>query len=438
MPGTMPAPEIDPILARKFTPRYLAALIGAALGILVIGSALRPPKPASGAVTPPTQTEMRRLQRLAERRDLETMASHFAGIAADVGRSVLRVETGSQSGIVWSPNLVVGAGQSGPASDSVTLLAESGATLASLRVIGGPDLPLAAFQVSSRLTPTARRGTNAPELRTGEWLVAVWRDEGGQAFTPGHYVETLPIRCGGLSAHELSISLDLSPQMAGAGLFDLDGALVGVVLPCEERHAALNIESVIAALAHGGSVEGRLVARYGLRVVPLEEAIRSHFRTDAGVLVSEVWTGFAAELIGLRPGDVIVGVDGNPVGSPEDLKGLLDPTERGEVVLEVWRARRSREVRLSVGVVEAPGEISRGEPGLGLGLAAPGAGFTIGPIVAGSPAAAAGIREGDLLLRVDFLTPRSALEAQRALSRKGQPVFLEIQRGTRRFGALLG
>ena len=134
--------------------------------------------------------------------------------------------------------------------------------------------------------------------------------------------------------------------MAGAGLFDLDEALVAVVLPCDGRYAALSPESVTLGLAQGRSLEGRLRALYGLRVVPLDDAVRTHLGAESGVLVSEVWTGFAGDLAGLRPGDVIVGLDGTRVASPEDLQPLLSPTEQAEAVLGVWRARQRREIRL--------------------------------------------------------------------------------------------
>jgi hypothetical protein len=423
----VPEPQARPTLGGKLTPRYRATLVAAALGILAVGSALRPRKPTSDAASPPSQTEVRRLQGLAERQSLETMTRHFAGIAADVASRLVQVETPSSTGIAWSADLVVGAGQSEPTAESTRLVRASGEQLAASRVVGGPGLPLAAFQVAGRLDPAARRASDAPDLVPGQWLVAVWRGNAGHVFAPGHYVET----------RELTTSLELSPAMRGAGLFDLDEALVAVVLPCEGRYAALSPESVTLGLVQGRSLDGRLGATYGLRVDPLEGAVRSHLGAKSGVLVSEVWTGFAGDLAGLRPGDVILGVDGAPVGTPEDLQLLLAPTERPQAVLGVWRGRKRQEVRLLARAFEAPRPPSTDE-GPGLGLAPAAEGFRIGPVVAGSPAAEAGIREGDQLLRLDGAAPRTPAEAARALARKGRPVFVEVRSGPRRFGVLLG
>jgi S1-C subfamily serine protease len=203
--------------------------------------------------------------------------------------------------------------------------------------------------------------------------------------------------------------------MAGAGLFDLDGALVAVVLPCDGRYAALTPESVTLGLVQGRSFEGRLRALYGLRVLPLDETTQRHLGAQSGALVSEVWSGYAGERAGLRPGDVIASADLRPVVRPEDLQPLVVPSDRREVVLGVWRARRCRDVRLLARATEA--------------AAAP---------PAGSPAEEAGIRPGDRLLGVDFVAPRTAEEARRALSGRGdRPVFVEVQSGEKRFGALL-
>ena len=221
--------------------------------------------------------------------------------------------------------------------------------------------------------------------------------------------------------------------MAGAGLFDLDKAMVGVVLPCDGRYLALSLDSVSRGLDLGRSADGRLRARYGLHVVSLDEPTQAHLRVKSGVLVSQVWSGFPADRSGLRPGDVIVGVEGTAVASLDELERLLTPSDSGATSLKVWSAGRAREVRL----VER-GAQTDSVSGLGLDLASPPPGFPIESVDPRSPAAEAGIREGDQLLRVDFATPRSTAEAARALARRGEPLFVEIGRGALRFGALLG
>jgi S1-C subfamily serine protease len=272
----------------------------------------------------------------------------------------------------------------------------------------------------------------------GQWLVVVWRGDAGHVFAPGHYLETRPARCGELDARELVTTLPLREHMAGGGLFDLDDALVALVLPCNGRLAALSLESVTRGLSLGRSVEGRLLALYGLRAQPLGEAARAFLGVEQGALVSEVWTGYPADRGGVRPGDVITAIGERPVSNPEDLQVLLTSPDVAGWAVSLWRARRRIEDRL-----KAPAPTSGGPEGAaslpaGLRLEPPAAGFPIATVAPGSAAAEGGIQPGDRLLRIDFVVPRTAAEVARALARAdGGPTFVEVERGARRFGVLL-
>jgi S1-C subfamily serine protease len=117
------------------------------------------------------------------------------------------------------------------------------------------------------------------------------------------------------------------------------------------------------------------------------------------------------------------------------LQPLLGPVEPTGIEITVWRAREKTKIRLSPGAHDAPPREPEGRPGLD--LAPPDEGFRIGAVAPGSPAADAGIREGDALVRVNGAVPRTSAEAARSLSRRGRPVFVEVRSGPRRFGALL-
>jgi hypothetical protein len=325
----MSEPDASPKVGAKLTPRYRAILVASALGILVVGSALRPRKPPSETTPPPPQTEVHRLRVLAERQSLETMTRHFAGIAAEVAPHLVRVQPASSTGIAWDVDLVVAAGQAEPAPEAARLVTASEEPLAATRVVGGPELPLTAFQVAGRLEPVARRDSGAPDLVPGQWLVAVWRGNVGPVFAPGHYVETRPVRCGELFAREVATSQALAELMAGAGLFDLDGTLVAVVLPCNGRYAALSPESVTLGLVQGRSLEGQLRALYGLRVVPLDEAARRHLGSES--------RGRAARGRDRRRRGAVRGVAGGPATAPVAVRGgrvpahrLARPTKEGD------------------------------------------------------------------------------------------------------------
>ena len=156
---------------------------------------------------------------------------------------------------------------------------------------------------------------------------------------------------------------------------------------------------------------------------------------EDGALVSEVWTGHLAASAGLRPGDVIVGLGDQPVGSPQDLQPLLLPPELRPGLVRVRRGRRTLELDL-VGEPAPGGDDADDDEDTGSGSESEPAGVLVGSVSPGSPGEEAGLRAGDRIVRVDDREPRNAAELRRALQR-GRPVFIELERGQRRLGVLL-
>jgi serine protease Do len=418
---------------KRHNPKYIAGLAVASAAILAVGFLLKPRKPASEAPPPLSQMEIQRLARLAQRRSLDTMTEYFSDVAGGLASRVLQVGAGTGSGILWDRGLVLTAGRGLPAPESTVVMTPSGHLLTATRSVAGPQLPLAAYELPGEASRVSAPFEEAERLEPAEWVLAVWHLEGDLAFSPGHYLETRPTTCGELTVDETLTSLALSSEMAGGGLFDLDGALVGVILPCDEGCAAISPSSVARLIRAGRSLEGQLLALYGLLTAPLTEALQSHLGIETGALVSEVWTGHLAADAGLRPGDVIVGLGEHDVGSPQDLQPLLLPPELGMRLVRARRGRRTVEVDLSART--GPPTEPAGEDH-GVRLAAAPDSFPVDSVSPGSRADEAGLRTGDHIVRVDNFAPRSAAELRRALARR-RPVFVEVEREGRRLGLLL-
>ena len=103
----MPTPESS---GNRHSPKYIAGLALAAAAILVVGLLLKPRQPTSQAPPPPSQVEMQRLARLAQRRSLDTMTEYFSDVAGDLAHRVVQVGAGTGSGILWENDLVLTAG----------------------------------------------------------------------------------------------------------------------------------------------------------------------------------------------------------------------------------------------------------------------------------------------------------------------------------------
>lgn len=80
----------------------------------------------------------------------------------------------------------------------------------------------------------------------------------------------------------------------------------------------------------------------GLEVRTLNEGLSAYFGADEGVVVLEVAEG---STLGLRPGDVVLSVDGREVEDEDDLRRILRSYEEGEdVAFRVHRRDRRIEV----------------------------------------------------------------------------------------------
>jgi serine protease Do len=319
------------------------------------------------------------------------------------------------------------------APESTVVMTPAGHLLTATRTVAGPDLPVAAYELPGETPLRTNSIEEAEGLGPAEWILSVWHQEGDLAFVPGHYLETRLTTCDEAAVEEVVSSVALSTEMAGGGLFDLNGALVAVILPCGEGYAALSPDSVSMLVERGRGLDGQLLTLYGLRAVFLTEATSAHFGVEGGALVSETWTGHQAAEAGLRPGDVIVGLGEHEVGSPQDLQPLLLPPELGMRLVRARRGRRMVEVDLSAGA-GPPATPDDGDHGVRLASGA--AGFPVGMVSPGSRADEAGLRTGDRIVRVDNVEPRSAAELRRVLDRR-RPAFIELERGPRRLGTLL-
>lgn len=401
--------------------------------ILLLGSLFRPrSRPAEQPQ--PSETDMARLTRLTERRSLETRAGYFAQLADEIATSVVRMPEAGASGVVWATGTIATARleRRFPATTLLKILDRdvraSGATWA-------PHLPVVGVQSPdvAQLTPAHRAVAPA---RSGDWLVAVWRTDQGRVFAPASFLDVAPVSCGEVPSREILSTLVFTRSMAGGGLFDINGNLEGLILPCGERYAAIVPEQVDSLLSEAASFEGRLLARYGLAVGPMTDDETEYFKGAAGVIVREVWIGFSGEVAGLRPGDIIVALNGEVVAAPDDLQPLVAPTEREPPVLSVRRDVARLEITIRGDADTTAPETDR-QTTAGLVWESPQKGYRIDAVLPGSRAAAAGIRPGDRLLRIGRTEPRSMDQVRRLLTTGRTAAFVEIERDGRRRGTLL-
>jgi len=127
--------------------------------------------------------------------------------------------------------------------------------------------------------------------------------------------------------------------------------------PSDAIIIALKSKTPIFVLATILDVQGITLAkknmgeRYGIRIQELTPSLASHFnfKGQKGVLVSEVISGSASEVSGMKAGDIITKIDLKEIGSVQEFEEALEAVKVGhQVRMTLFRDDQFQEVNLSV------------------------------------------------------------------------------------------
>lgn len=161
-----------------------------------------------------------------------------------------------------------------------------------------------------------------------------------------------------------------------------------------------------------------------------------HVQLDARgkLLLDQVGPDSPAAKAGLRPGDVLVQIEGQPVTSNEKLRQLLMEKSPGQAIkVKVERQDKPVEVTATLGATSRPMDLTTQRVSLGIftGEPAPGEeGPTVRGVQPGSAAAEAGIKSGDMLLKLDSQVIAAEFRVNEAVvdRKPGDVVVLTVRR----------
>lgn len=301
---------------------------------------------------------------------------------------------------------------------------------------------------------------DSDQLEVGDFVVAI-----GNPFKLGHTVTSGIVsalgRGPGFSndGYEDFIQTDaaINQGNSGGALVDLDGHLVGInsaIITPSGASAGLGfaVPSNIVKVIAGQIVEYGEVRRGQLGVIIAnldpDDADALQLESVSGVLVTEVVDGTAAEEAGVEPGDVIVSVDDEDVVDVQDLRTRMALAEIGnEVELGIIRDGKRRSIDATVGAARDYSGRSRRAVPLLTGaewrnlspeheLYGEVEGVEITAVTSNSPAWQAGLRSGDVILRVNRQPVKDVDDLVQALG-DAEVAGLLLQRGNRRLFALV-
>ena len=291
----------------------------------------------------------------------------------------------------------------------------------------------------------AARLGDSDKLDVGEWVLAVGSPLGlDQTVTAGivsglgkvgRHVQM----SGGRVRHYIQTDAKINPGNSGGPLVNLSAEVVGINTlintgPGGAYGFAIPINQV-RMVATSLLKEGRVRYAYlGVLVGDVDSLDPSRKSALAGVdhgaLVNQVTPGGPASRAGLQAGDVITDIDGHKMEAAGDVIDYVSTRAIGSRV-NVSLIRGGKPQKVAVELGELPSVDARaGAPAQKLGIALQTLtpelaqsmgvergtrGAVVSEVAPGSAAAAAGVREGDIILEVDRQRVTTAEEAASAL-----------------------
>jgi len=328
------------------------------------------------------------------------------------------------------------------------LLTDPQSDLAVLRIAAGEPLPFLEF-------------ANSDAAEVGDIVLAIGNPFGvGQTVTNG-IVSALARTAVSISDYQFFIQTDaaINPGNSGGALIDSDGKLLGVNTAIYSRSGGSNgigfaiparlVQQVIASALRGGGLSRPWVGATTETVTPdLAKALK--LDRPIGAIVGDIYPAGPLALAGIRQGDVVVEIGGQPVFDAETLRyrvGVQNPGEKAPVVF-IRNGQRQTAEMVFAAPPDTPAKDERSLAGQHpfngvtlanlsprfaeeIGLNPLLGGVVVTEVSQGSYAWRSRLRRGFRVLSVNRVRVASVADLQREIARPAAAWEIEIDRGDR-------
>jgi S1-C subfamily serine protease len=292
---------------------------------------------------------------------LASLSNQLADAVAAAASSIVQVQGRRRpaSGLVYADNVVVTTVRALGREDGLHVRRHDGQTLDAELAGWDPTTSLAVLRVVGLNAPPIRPATG--EARVGHLALAVARSWSNAVTASAGIVSVIggPLPTGRRRAIDQVIrtTAPMHDGFAGGAFLDTSGGLIGIATAAAIRGlgvvipAAITWKTAATVLEHGRLKRGYLgIAGQPVTLPERQEAARGRTGEREALLVVNVTTGSPAAAAGVLIGDVILELDDQPIGSPEDLLDLLVGDRVGrQVTLRVLRGGTSTPLTVTVG-----------------------------------------------------------------------------------------
>lgn len=360
-----------------------AGLVGARLGTMDVGQTVRQPSRirilpsateepviAASAAAVPAVVNIDVRGSASSAPDPQLPEGHEQVPAIYNGSGVAYKTSKDGTYIITNNHVVQGASR-------ITVRDDTGRTHAATLVGRDPETDIAVVRIRGRITPIEI--ADSAKLLVGQTVVAI-----GSPFGLEHSVTSGVVSALGRSLPDFTgsagnayplvdvIQTDaaINPGNSGGALVDLQGRLIGINTAIYSESGASGgigfaVPSNTALRVAGQIVSGKAITHPFIGIigttVSQELAREEKLAVEEGAYVSELVKGSGAEKAGVKVGDVVVAVGGQPTRSMDDLILQIRRKKVGDsVTLKLRRGKQTLELKVTVG--DKPARIESGEP----------------------------------------------------------------------------
>jgi serine protease Do len=304
---------------------------------------------------------------------------------------------------------------------------------------------IAVVKIDATGLPAVKIG-DPRSVKVGEWVLAIGSPFGFEnTVTAGIVSGTSRSLPDGTYVPFIQTDAAVNPGNSGGPLFNLKGEVIGINSQIYSRtggyqglsfaipvDVAWNVKDQL--VQHGSVQRGRL----GVTIQEVNQSLAQSFGLDRprGALVAQVEKGSPAEKAGVKPGDVLLGVNGRTIERSSEIPPLVAAVKPGtKATLEVWREGAKRNIDVTVGELK-PEQVAAGPRTEGAAAETGKLGLAVRPSDDGlvvekaeGAAARAGIRQGDVVTAVNGRRVKSPDELRSAAEKAQGTVALLIKRG---------
>ncbi len=256
------------------------------------------------------------------------------------------------------------------AADEIEVALADGKKLLAKVVGNDPDTDIAVLRVDGDALPAITFGSS-DTLRVGDVVLAIG-DPFGVGQTVTHGIVSALGRTGlGINTFENFIQTDapINPGNSGGALIDASGNLVGINTAIFSRSGgsmgigfAIPVSTakmVLEQIVKTGTVTRGWI---GVEVQEISGPVAESFRLDStrGALIAGVLRGGPADKAGVKPGDVLLEIEGKPVADPPAMLNLVAALQPGSTA-KVKLKRHGSDVEATIAVGRRPKPQARAE-----------------------------------------------------------------------------